>query len=76
MDQALLAHLLSYLTESLNIYVSAAIILQNVVSRMHAENVNWQLSDEERFELEFKWAKKTIKKVDEIIERYKKEKNS
>lgn len=45
-------------TESLNVSVSAAIILQNLVSRMRTENINWKLDDEEHRELEFKWARK------------------
>ena len=62
-------------TESLNVSVSAAIILQNIVSRMRNENVNWELNKEECVELEFKWAKKTIKRVDEIIARFQEQKN-
>lgn len=57
-------------TESLNISVSAAIILQSVVSKMKQSNVDWQLSEEEKFEIEMQWLKKTIKASDEIIERY------
>lgn len=57
-------------TESLNISVSAAIILQSVVSRVKQSDVKWQLSDEEIPEIEMAWAKKTIKASEEIIERY------
>ena len=57
-------------TESLNISVSAAIILQSVVSKMKQSDVNWQLSEEEKFEIEMQWLKKTIKASEEIIERY------
>ncbi len=57
-------------TESLNISVSAAIILQSVVTKMKQSNVNWQLSEEEKFEVEMQWLKNTIKASDEIIERY------
>lgn len=57
-------------TESLNISVSAAIILQSVVSKLKQSNINWQLSEEEKREIELEWAKKTIKSSDEIIERY------
>lgn len=57
-------------TESLNISVSAAIILQSVVSKMKQSDVNWQLSEKEVFEIEMEWMKKTIKASDEIIERY------
>ena len=57
-------------TESLNISVSAAIILQSVVSKMKQSPVNWQLSDSEKLEIEMEWMKKTIKASEEIIERY------
>lgn len=60
-------------TESLNISVSAAIILQGVVSKMKQSEVNWQLSDVEKFEIEMQWLQKTIKASGEIIERYNEE---
>ena len=63
-------------TESLNISVSAAIILQDVVGRMRQGGVSWQLSEEEKTELEMEWTKKTIKSVDQIISRYYEGKNS
>lgn len=57
-------------TESLNISVSAAIILQEIVTRMRIENVSWQLSEIEKQELEIHWTKKSIKSIDQIVERY------
>ncbi len=57
-------------TESLNISVSAAIILQNVVTRLKQSEVDWSLSEDEKLELELKWVKKTIKRSEEIVERY------
>src|SRR5690606_26615450 len=48
-------------TESLNISVSVAIILQSVVSKMKQSKINWQLSEEEKFDIEMQWLKKTIK---------------
>jgi tRNA (guanosine-2'-O-)-methyltransferase len=57
-------------TESLNISVSAAIILQSVVTKLKQSNVNWQLSETEKNELLLDWTKKTIKSSEEIIERY------
>lgn len=57
-------------TESLNISVSAAIILQSVVTKLKQSNVKWQLSEAEIPEIEMEWAKRTIKASDEIIERY------
>lgn len=57
-------------TESLNISVSVAIILQNLVTRLRESNVDWQLSEEEKKQIEFSWIKHTIKSSDKIIERY------
>jgi len=57
-------------TESLNISVSAAIILQNVVTKLKQSDVAWQLSEEEKEVLQLDWTKKTIKSADEIIERF------
>ena len=58
-------------TESLNISVSAAIILQDVVSRLHKSDVDWQLSESQIREKQYDWMCKTIKSVKPIIERFK-----
>lgn len=57
-------------TESLNISVAAAIILQDVTTRLRKTDLNWQLSEQEKEELYLDWVKKTIKNPEEIIERY------
>lgn len=62
-------------TESLNISVSAAIILQTLVAKMRTEKVPWQLTEAEQKELEIAWTKKSIKNSDVIIERYMEGKN-
>ncbi len=62
-------------TESLNISVSAAIILQQVVSKLRNTEVNWQLSEEEQLLKRLDWTKKTVKSIEQIIERYEKQKN-
>lgn len=61
-------------TESLNISVSAAIILQDVVTRLKQSDVNWQLSEEEKYEIELLWTKNTLKSSEEIIRRYHEQK--
>ncbi|MDC8003702.1 RNA methyltransferase [Aureisphaera galaxeae] len=60
-------------TESLNISVSAAIILQDVVTRMRTANVPWQLSEEEILELKMQWTRRSIKSADKIVARYYRE---
>ncbi len=57
-------------TESLNISVSAAIILQHVTSELRNTTVDWQLSEEEKLEKRMEWAKKVIKSHEQIIARY------
>ena len=57
-------------TESLNISVSAAIIIQNLMSRLHKSDINWQLTEAEILEKRFLWAKNTIKDIKRIEERY------
>ena len=60
-------------TESLNISVSAAIILQEVVSRLKQTEIAWHLTENEKQILELDWTKKTIRSASEIIERYHEE---
>lgn len=62
-------------TESLNISVSAAIILQIIVEKLKRSKVAWQLSEEEQTDILFDWTKKSIKSVDEIIERFYEKRN-
>lgn len=57
-------------TESLNISVSAAIIIQNLTNRLRNSDLNWQLSEEEILEKRLDWAKKSIKDIKRIEERY------
>jgi len=57
-------------TESLNISVAVAIILQNLTTRLRNSDVNWELSDKEKNEKRIDWCKKTILNVDEIIDRF------
>jgi len=57
-------------TESLNISVSAAIILNELVGRMRREEAPWALSPEERYKLECDWTVASIKDAPRIIERY------
>jgi len=48
-------------TESFNISVSAAIVLHDLVTKLHRSEVLWQLTDTEKQEIIFNWLKKTIK---------------
>jgi len=62
-------------TESLNISVSAAIIIQDITTRLRQTNLNWKLSEDELLEKRLAWAKNSIKDIKRIEERYYSEKN-
>jgi tRNA (guanosine-2'-O-)-methyltransferase len=57
-------------TESLNISVSAAIIIQNLMHRLRNSDINWQLSEEEILEKRLQWARSSIKDIKRIEARY------
>ena len=57
-------------TESLNISVSAAIVLQHVVTKLKQSTIDWKLTEEKKNELRLLWAKNTIRSIDDIIRRY------
>lgn len=57
-------------TESLNISVSVAIIIQNLTNRLRNSDVDWKLTEEEIVEKRLDWAKKSIKDIKRIEARY------
>lgn len=57
-------------TESLNISVSAAIILQHLRSQFEDSGIQWSLTDHEKLDILLDWTKKSIKSIDDILERY------
>ena len=57
-------------TESLNISVSAAIILQNLSSRLRRSGVDWQFSEDEKLLKRLQWTRECIKSADEVINRF------
>lgn len=60
-------------TESLNISVSAAIILQQVTSKLRKSEILWELSEEELIHKRFDWVRKTLKDYEAIVERFQSE---
>ena len=61
---------MSGFTESLNISVSAAILLHVLTTKVRNSDLDWQLTESEKFSLMMEWTKKTIKNADEILERF------
>ncbi len=57
-------------TESFNISNSVAILISQLVERLHRSDVLWQLTDDERAELYFEWLRKSARSADELIEHY------
>jgi tRNA (guanosine-2'-O-)-methyltransferase len=47
-------------TESLNVSVASAIIVQQLTQRIREEMQPWQLTDDERLHLKIEWAKRSI----------------
>lgn len=57
-------------TESLNISSSAAIVIQNLSTRLRKSDIKWQLTDEELLEKRIDWTQKSIKDIDFITRKY------
>jgi tRNA (guanosine-2'-O-)-methyltransferase len=57
-------------TESLNVSVAAAVILQNITHRLRKLEMPWQLSAEEQLALKIDWAKKSIYWSDYLVEMF------
>jgi len=57
-------------TESLNISVSAAIVIQSLTNRLRRSDIDWKLSEEEILVKRLDWAKNSIKDIKRIEARY------
>ena len=57
-------------TESFNISVSAAIIMQNLTEKLHKSGIDWNLGEDEKLRLKLDWTRKSIKNVKLIESRY------
>ncbi len=57
-------------TESLNISVSAAIILQQVTQKLKKSNIKWELSDPEKNAVKFEWLSRNFKNLPDLIQRF------
>ncbi|MBF02477.1 MAG: rRNA methyltransferase [Flavobacterium sp.] len=57
-------------TESLNISVSAAIIIQDLTNRLRNSNIQWQLTEEEIIEKRLDWTRKSIKDIAFVESRF------
>lgn len=57
-------------TESLNISVSAAIILHSLSGLLRKTNLDWRLTEEEKLEIRLDWTKKSVRSVEDVLARY------
>ena len=57
-------------TESYNVSVSVALTMMHVCGRLRKSDIPWQLTKEERTDLELQWIKKSLKDADGIVERF------
>ena len=57
-------------TESLNISVSAAIILQQVTQRLRNSEIRWELAENEKNAVKFEWLSKCFKNFDEMLKSF------
>jgi tRNA (guanosine-2'-O-)-methyltransferase len=65
-------------TESLNISVSAALLVRTITERLRNSKIPWQLSETESLDIRIAWAKNVVKKADllekEFLKKIKNEK--
>lgn len=57
-------------TESLNISVAVAIVLQQLTDKLRHSEVAWQLTDEERITTLIDWTKKSVRNVKDVLKRF------
>ena len=57
-------------TESLNISVAVAIVLQQLTDKLRRSEIPWQLSEEECLLTLIEWTKKSVRNVKDVLKRY------
>lgn len=62
-------------TESLNISVSAGVILHHLTYKLRNSQINWRLSEEEKLEIKTNWVRNTLKTPDMIEKEFLKKYN-
>ena len=58
-------------SESLNVSVAAAIIIQDLAHKVRASDVDWELTEAEVLDKRMDWTQKSIQHVKGIIKRYR-----
>lgn len=61
-------------TESFNVSVSAAVILQHLTTLLHASDIDWRLTDTEHGELTDRWVRQSLgSRLDPLLRRFEDE---
>lgn len=63
-------------TESLNISVSVAIILQQLTEKLRKSDVEWHLCEEDMLKTKIEWTKNSVRSLSDILKRYEELKNT
>ncbi|MBN2596173.1 RNA methyltransferase [Labilibaculum sp.] len=63
-------------TESLNISVSAAIVLNHLTTELRRSDIDWQLSEDEKLKLKLDWLLRSVRSGDELLDKFLKKKQS
>ncbi|MDM8160160.1 RNA methyltransferase [Labilibaculum sp. K2S] len=61
-------------TESFNISVSAAIVLNHLTTELRQSDIYWQLSEDEKLELKLDWLVRSVRSGDELLGKFLKKK--
>lgn len=59
-------------TESLNISVSAAIVMQRLTHKLKQSTIKWKLTEKEKEVLRLDWAKKTVQRINMHLKEFDK----
>ncbi len=57
-------------TESYNISVAAALLLQKLVEKLHRSDIEWQLTEKEKLDLRLDWTIKTVASSGSLIKEF------
>ena len=60
-------------TESLNVSVASALILNSTTQKLRNSAIDWHLSEDKKESIKLDWMKKSIKSIDLIMDRYESE---
>jgi tRNA (guanosine-2'-O-)-methyltransferase len=59
-------------TESFNLSATVAILLSQLVPKLHASELPWQLTEREKLELRLQWSLKSVRKAETLEKDFKK----